>query len=106
MFLAYPFSTHCDPDPRYTVHTCTQVTLSENEWLQLDIGDLADQMDSKTELIESLDKDFDRLEAYSRRYTVRVFGLPESATESYGTIKQYVIDKVLNGYHVLILVPR
>lgn len=67
----------------------------ENELLQLDIDDLSDQVTAKTKLIDALDKDIDQLEAYSRRDTVRVFGLPEMLNESYETIKQYVIDSVL-----------
>lgn len=67
----------------------------ENETLQLDVDDLANQLDRKTEIIDSLDKDIDQLESYSRRDTVRVFGLRELANESYENIKQYVIDAVL-----------
>lgn len=35
------------------------------------------------------------MEAYTRRDTVRVFGLPELIDESYERLKQYVIEKVL-----------
>lgn len=67
----------------------------ENETLQLDVDHLADQLDRKSEIIDSLDKDVDQLESYSRRDTVRVFGLQELVNESYENIKQYVIDTVL-----------
>ena len=43
-----------------------------------------------------LDNDIDQLEAYSRRDTVRVFGLPEQENENYATIKQYFIDEILS----------
>lgn len=69
---------------------------SEKETLQLDVDALADELYSKSESINKLDNDIDQLEAYSRRDTVRVFGLPEQENENYATIKQYVIDEVLS----------
>ena len=43
-----------------------------------------------------LDNDIDQMEAYCRRDTVKVFGLPEQENENYATIKQYVIDEILS----------
>ena len=68
----------------------------EKETMQLDIDALADDLDNKVEIINKLDNDIDQLEAYSRRDSVRVFGLPIQENENYETIKQYVIDEVLS----------
>ena len=43
-----------------------------------------------------LDTDIDQSEAYSRRDTVRVFGLQEQENENYATIRQYVIYEILS----------
>ena len=59
------------------------------------MDDLANQLDRKTEIIDILDKGIDQLESYSRRDTVRVFGLQELDNESFENIYQYVIDAVL-----------
>ncbi|MEW8547341.1 MAG: hypothetical protein AB2693_27855 [Candidatus Thiodiazotropha sp.] len=67
----------------------------ENETLRLDIDYLSDQLDFKASIIDDLDKDVERLERYSRRDTIRVFGLVERVNERYDNIKQYVIDSVL-----------
>ena len=69
--------------------------IGENEVLRLDIDELYDRLEEKDTLIDKLDQDVDRLERYSRRDTIRVFGLKERINESYDTIKQYVIDSVL-----------
>lgn len=67
----------------------------DKETLQLDIEYLSDQLDRKTEIINNLDKDVEHLEAYSRRDTLRVFGLPETINETYENLKEYVISSVL-----------
>lgn len=67
----------------------------ENETLRLDIDYLSDQLDFKASVIDNLDKDVERLERYSRRDTLRVFGLVERVNEQYDNIKQYAIDSVL-----------
>lgn len=68
---------------------------TDNETLQLDVDHLSNELDRKTEIIDKLDRDIDQLESYSRRDTIRVFGLPELMNENYENIKQYVIDKIL-----------
>ena len=68
----------------------------ENEILHLDVDEISEELDKKTAIIENLDKDVDRLEAYSRRDTIRVFGLPEMVNETYDKLKGYVISSVLN----------
>ena len=68
----------------------------ENEILQLDVDEVIGELEKKSEIIDNLDNDIDRLEAYSRRDTLRVFGLPELANESYEMLKGYVISSVLN----------
>ena len=70
-------------------------SIGENEVLTLDIDGLHEQLDYKDTLIENLDQDVERLERYSRRDTIRVFGLMERVNEGYDNIKQYVIDSVL-----------
>ena len=53
-------------------------------------------MDFKHSLIDILDKDFEKLERYSKHDMIRVFGLAERVNERYDTIKQqYIIDSVL-----------
>ena len=69
--------------------------IGENEVLRLDIDELYGRLEEKDTLIDKLDQDVDRLERYSRRDTIRVFGLKKRINESYDTIKQYVIDSVL-----------
>ena len=71
------------------------MVIGENEVLRLDINELYDKLEEKDSLIQTLDQDVDRLERYSRRDTIRVFGLKERTNEIYATIKQYVIDSVL-----------
>lgn len=67
----------------------------DNETLRLDIDYLSDQLDFKSSIIDNLDKDVEKLERYSRRDTIRVFGLAERVNERYDNIKQYVINSVL-----------
>ena len=62
----------------------------------MDIDELNDELERKSKTIETLDKDVDRLEAYSRRDTLRIFGLPEMVRESHESLKKNVITSVLN----------
>ena len=63
--------------------------------MRLDINYLSDQLDFKSSIIENLDKDVEKLERYSTRDTIRVFGLAERVNERYDNIKQHVINSVL-----------
>lgn len=78
-------------DAEYAVNSLKH----ENETLRLDIEYLSEQLDFKSSIIDNLDKDVEKLERYSRRDTIRVFGLVEIVNERYDNIKQYVIDSVL-----------
>ena len=43
----------------------------DNEVLQLDVDELNNDLETKTSIIESLDRDVNKLESYSRRDTLR-----------------------------------
>ena len=68
----------------------------DNEVLQLDVDELNNNLDTKTSIIEFLDLDVDKLESYSRRGTLRIFGLPEITNETYEHLKANFISTVLN----------
>lgn len=65
--------------------------------MRQDIDELNYHLQHKDALIDKLDQDQDaeRLELYSRRDTIRVFGLTERLNEVYENIERYVIDSVL-----------
>ena len=52
-------------------------------------------IENKSEIIDKLENDIDRLEMFSKSDTMRVFGLPELIGENDETIRQHVVDSVL-----------
>ena len=63
--------------------------------MQLDIDHLNEVIENKSEIIDKLENDIDRLEMFSKSDTMRVFGLPELIGENDETIRQHVVDSVL-----------
>lgn len=68
---------------------------SENETMQLDIDQLHDNFGEHLSLMTDLEDKIDRLERESRKSTMRIFGLTETAGETSSDAKQVVIDNVL-----------
>ena len=63
--------------------------------MQLNIDYLNEVIESKSETIEKLEDDIDRLEKYTKADSMRVFGLPEQPGENDETLRQHVVDNVL-----------
>ena len=59
----------------------------DNEVLLLVIDELNNDFETKPSIIESLDHDVNKLESYSRRDTLWIFGLPEITNETYENLK-------------------
>ncbi|MEW8548564.1 MAG: hypothetical protein AB2693_34110, partial [Candidatus Thiodiazotropha sp.] len=64
----------------------------QKDLLQADVDYLNEEFDRKYECLDSLDKDIDRLEAYSRRENIRVFGIPEDCDETPTNIKEKLLE--------------
>ena len=64
--------------------------------MQLDIDQLNDDFQNKTDLIETIEKDIHIFDARSRIDTLRIFGFEESEHESYNELRTNVVDQVLN----------
>ena len=60
----------------------------QKELLQADVDYLSEEFDRKYEYLDTLDKDIDTLEAYSRRENIRVFGIPEDSDDTILSIKE------------------
>ena len=70
---------------------CVRDLEDQKELLWNDIDWLNDELSKKGDRMDDIEKNIDRLEAYSRRENTRIFGIPEDENETPLSIKENLL---------------
>ena len=71
---------------------CVRDLEDQKELLWNDIDWLNDELSKKGDRMDNIEKNIDRLEAYSRRENTRIFGIPEDENETPLSIKENLLS--------------